>query len=33
MTMIRKTRVKVQVKAVCGSYSTDALRRIVLLPK
>ena len=24
---------KVKVKAVCGSYSTDALRHIVLLPK
>ena len=25
--------IKVKVKAVCGSYSTDALRHIVLLPK
>ena len=24
---------KVKVKAVCGSYSTDALRHIVLLPE
>ena len=26
-------RLKVKVKAVCGSYSTAALRRIVLLPE
>ena len=27
------TEEKVKVKAVCGSYSTAALRHIVLLPK
>ena len=26
-------QIKVKVKAVCGSYSTDALRHIVLLPE
>jgi len=28
-----KVKVKVKVKAVCGSYSTDALRHIVILPE
>ena len=28
-----KSKGKVKVKAVCGSYSTAALRHIVLLPK
>jgi len=27
------TKTKKKVKAVCGSYSTDALRHIVLLPE
>ena len=29
----QQLKVKVKVKAVCGSYSTAALRRIVLLPE
>ena len=28
-----EVKVKVKVKAVCGSYSTAALRHIVLLPE
>ena len=30
---IQMTKVKVKVKADCGSYSTAALRHIVLLPE
>ena len=30
---MRRQRKKVKVKAVCGSYSTAALRHIVLLPE
>ena len=29
----KRDEVKVKVKAVCGSYSTAALRHIVLLPE
>jgi len=30
---VSMSELKVNVKAVCGSYSTAALRHIVLLPK
>ena len=32
-TFTHKQYIKVKVKAVCGSYSTAALRHIVLLPE
>ena len=32
-TDMHMDKVKVKVKAVCGSYSTAALRHIVLLPE
>ena len=33
MEGVEHTEIKVKVKAVCGSYSTAALRHIVLLPE